>query len=272
MDKFKFGKNWNDFIAKYLNDDRVVKAIESLQKFTGLNDFKDKTFVDIGCGSGLFSLAAYRLGAKKIISLDVDEDSVACCKILRKKEENITHWQVVTGDALNKEEIISLGKFDIVYSWGVLHHTGNMWSAISNVSELVKKKGIFYLAIYNKADGISIHPDGRPGSSKFWYSFKKWFVKRTDKTQNIITNIVAGLQIVSYIIRLKNPYKEIEKHSEDFRGMSWLIDIKDWLGGYPYEYASVTEIFLFMKEKGFVLENLDNNNGLRNNDFIFRKK
>jgi len=272
MDKFEFGKNWNNYIQKYLNEDRVQKAIESLQKFTGLVDFKDKTFIDIGCGSGLFSLAAYKLGAKKIISLDVDKSSVECCEYLCEKENSPHNWEITVGDALNSEFITSLGEFDIVYSWGVLHHTGNMWAAISNVSKLIKKGGLFYIAIYNKADGLCIHPDGRPGSSKFWYKFKKWFVARSEKTQNTLTNIIAGIQIFSYLLRLKNPYTEIGNHSKNFRGMSWLIDIKDWLGGYPYEYASAGEIFLFMKKNGFELENLSDNNGLLNNEFLFRKK
>ncbi len=271
MDKFKFGKNWNNYIKKYLNNDRLEKAKTSLVNFTGLTDFKGKTFIDIGCGSGLFSLAAFKLGATKIVSLDVDEDSVACCQILKKREGNPNIWEVVTGDALDQSFIQSLGTFDIVYSWGVLHHTGNMWKAIDNVSKLTGIDGLFYLAIYNKADGLCFHPDGRPGSSLFWLKFKKWFVHKSDKTQTIITNIVAFVQILSYILKLKNPYTMIKNHSKDFRGMSWKIDIKDWLGGYPYEYASVSRIFKFLKKRNFILINLINNNGLRNNEFLFKK-
>jgi 2-polyprenyl-6-hydroxyphenyl methylase/3-demethylubiquinone-9 3-methyltransferase len=245
--------------------------MESLVNFTGFNTFKGKTFVDIGCGSGLFSLAAYKLGAKKIISLDVDTESVACCRKLFKREGKPSNWEVITGDVLSKEEMSRLGKFDIVYSWGVLHHTGNMWKGIANSCDLVKENGIFYLAIYNKADGLCLYPDGRPFNSKFWLRFKKWFVTRPEVLQDLITYLLAFFQILSYVVRFKNPMHEVKKHTDDFRGMSWLIDIKDWLGGYPYEFASVSEIFSFMKTKDFKLENLKDNNGLLNNEYLFRK-
>ena len=40
--------------------------------------------------------------------------------------------------------------FDIVYCWGVLHHTGNMWKAIDNSTEFVSDTGLYYISIYVK--------------------------------------------------------------------------------------------------------------------------
>jgi 2-polyprenyl-6-hydroxyphenyl methylase/3-demethylubiquinone-9 3-methyltransferase len=74
---FSFGANWQSFINKALTPERINGAIDSLRSFIAMNNFEDQTFLDIGCGSGLFSLAARKLGAK-VHSFDLDPLSVAC--------------------------------------------------------------------------------------------------------------------------------------------------------------------------------------------------
>lgn len=268
---FSFGKNWSSFIRNYLSRERVNEAKQSLVRFFGLPDLKNKTFIDIGCGSGLYSLAAYQLGASRIISFDADKDSVHCCEYLKQTMGNPSHWKVSYGSILDKKFISSLGKFDIVYSWGVLHHTGKMWNAIKNSLLLVKPRGLLYIAIYNKCAGFGIYPDGRLGSSAFWEKEKRFYSKLPILLQNLIDLLVMGLLVFFYLIRFKNPVKIIVGHKKQFRGMSWRIDIKDWLGGYPYEYASPDEIFNFVKEQGFELINLKYYHGLGNNEYLFKK-
>jgi 2-polyprenyl-6-hydroxyphenyl methylase/3-demethylubiquinone-9 3-methyltransferase len=75
--RFRFGKNWSSFL-KTINEERIIEAENSLKKMLGINDLKDKDFLDIGSDSGLFSLAAMRLGARRVYSFDYDPDSVAC--------------------------------------------------------------------------------------------------------------------------------------------------------------------------------------------------
>lgn len=268
---FEFGKNWQRFVEGYLDSSRIERAVKSLQDFLKIKNLKGKTFLDIGCGSGLFSLAAFKLGAKNIMSLDLDSFSVKCCEYLKKKANSPQNWKILQCSILDSKSMLSLGKHDIVYSWGVLHHTGDMWKAIYNASLLVEDEGLFYFAIYNKADGLAVYPDGRIGSSKFWVRIKAVYYALPLFLQNIIDYSLMSILLTGYILTLKNPLKKIRSYQDNFRGMSWRIDIKDWLGGYPYEFASVTEIFKYMKELGFQLENINNNNGLRNNEFLFRK-
>lgn len=128
--KFSFGRNWQDFVKNYLNEHRIEIAIKSLTDFLGFNDLRGKSFLDIGCGSGLFSYCAYILGATYIISFDVDIYSVECCKLLHQKAGNPSNWQIYHGSILDNKFLSKLQKADIVYSWGVLHHTGSMWEAI----------------------------------------------------------------------------------------------------------------------------------------------
>lgn len=271
-DTFSFGKNWDSFIKNYLSQERIAEAKSSLVRFLNMPDLKNKTFIDVGCGSGIFSLAAYYLGASKIISFDADKESINCCQYLKQSVGDPLNWKVLQGSILDKKFITKLGKFNIVYSWGVLHHTGKMWEAIKNSLGLMDSKGLIYLAIYNKCIGLSIYPDGRFGSSKFWEKEKKIYSKLPGILQNCIDYSVISILILLYLILLKNPVKIITNHKKQFRGMSWRIDIKDWLGGYPYEYASVDEIFNFVKQYNYELLNLKYYHGLGNNEFLFKKK
>jgi 2-polyprenyl-6-hydroxyphenyl methylase/3-demethylubiquinone-9 3-methyltransferase len=267
---FSFGKNWQSFIKDYINEERIAEAKKSLLGFLGGNKIEGRTFLDIGCGSGLFSLAAYQLGAAKVLSFDLDQHSVACCKYLRQKEADPGNWQIEQGSILDKNFISALGKFDLVYSWGVLHHTGMMYEAINNTLSLVNKGGLLYIAIYNKADSFGVYPDGRFGTSDFWKKAKKIYAHSCRFIQLAVDYAVMGFLVTAYILTLKNPIKKIKSHKE-LRGMSWEVDIRDWLGGWPYEYACPDEIFKFVKKHGFSLENLKSNNGLRNNEFLFVK-
>ncbi|MDD5556346.1 MAG: class I SAM-dependent methyltransferase [bacterium] len=270
MRSFAFGRNWQEFIRRFLDQGRIEEAVKSLSAFCRGYDFKGKTFLDAGCGSGLFSLAACRLGASRVVSFDVDSDSVHCCRYLHDREGKPAHWQVMQGSILDEHFMAGLGRFDCVYSWGVLHHTGNLWKAVENASRLVAKGGVMYLAIYNRADGICLYPDGRFGPSTFWVKVKRAYSRSPLALQKLIDASVMSFLVLAYCLTLRNPVEKIRRHRE-LRGMSWRIDIRDWLGGYPYEYASVAEVFAFVRKLGFSLENLKCTNGLGNNEYLFKK-
>jgi 2-polyprenyl-3-methyl-5-hydroxy-6-metoxy-1,4-benzoquinol methylase len=266
---FAFGKNWREFVEKHIDEERVEEALESLRKFSKGYDFSGRSFVDIGCGSGLFSLCAHRLGAE-VTSFDVDKDSVGCCEYLWEREGRPQNWRITHGSILDEALVRALGTFDFVYSWGVLHHTGAMWRAIENATQMVAPAGHLYIAIYNKADGFAFYDDGRFGPSSLWSREKRCYAALPHLLQKAVDYTVMGGMIGLYALTLQNPLKKIRGHKA-VRGMSWRIDIKDWLGGYPYEYASVAEIFNFVAPRGFILENLVSTNGLRNNEFLFQK-
>ena len=268
---FAFGRNWQSFLKRYLTDERVEEATRSLREFSGVAPISDKSFVDVGCGSGLFSLAAMHLGADRILSIDVDPDSVECCETLRESAGSPEHWEVRRGSILDKEDVAAMGTFDMVYSWGVLHHTGNMWQAVANAASLVRPGGYFYIAIYNKEERFRIHRDGRIGSSRSWKVEKRIYSSLPWVIQNAIDYVLMAMLIAVYCVTLRNPVAEIRNH-KTLRGMSWRIDIKDWLGGYPYEYASVKEVTDFVSELGFDTIKVDEKGGLVNNEFLFYKR
>jgi len=267
---FAFGSNWQRYIEQSLNQERIKEAKKSLLDFLRLQSLEGKSFLDIGCGSGLFSLSAHELGATSIVSLDIDPVCVHCCEFLKEKAGDPKQWTIHPESILDPIPSSRIGTFDIVYSWGVLHHTGKLWNALENAMNCVKPRGLLYVAIYNKADSWGFHPDGRFGPSSFWKQEKRLYVRLPKFLQRIIDWAAMSTMITLYIFTLRNPLSMIRNHKR-LRGMSWSIDITDWLGGYPYEYASVTEIFHFARSRGFALENLSCNNGLLNNEYLFRK-
>jgi len=265
---FSFGRNWQDFLKSF-DQDRLQTAASSLTEFLKLPDLKGKSFLDIGCGSGLFSYAAFTLGADRIVSFDVDPESVECCKYLHNQAGTPSNWEIYEGSVLDTGFLSGLGAFDIVYSWGVLHHTGKMWNAIDHSAGLVNSGGLYYIAIYNKILG-------RGGAPSWIHSF--WLVvKRTyNFWPRLGAYVLEPLAMVAYlamvIARLQNPFTHV-KNYRSHRGMSWRTDATDWLGGYPYEFATVEEVFKFVKAKfpAFNLVNIKVTSGRGLNWFLFEK-
>jgi len=155
--RFQFGKNWKLFTHEALNEERIKEAEHSLLTLLGCQKISGKRFLDIGCGSGVFSLAAHRLGAS-VFSFDYDNDSVECTQLLKANfSSGDNDWQVTHGSALDTDFIKSLGTFDIVYSWGVLHHTGNMMKALENSTIPASQNGsLLAISIYNDQGWKSI--------------------------------------------------------------------------------------------------------------------
>lgn len=234
---FSFGQNWRKYLAA-LNEDRIDSACQSLVTFTDLPTLKGKSFMDVGCGSGLFSLAAHRLEADSIMSLDIDPFSIECARQLRLRENSPENWLIVQSSALALP--LPASSFDLVYSWGVLHHTGAMWPAIEKVSQLVAPGGLFYLAIYR---------EGR--FSRQWLAIKRLYNRQPRAIKWLMQLGYAAFAIVAMLCARRNPIAEIRGYGRTKRGMSWWRDIEDWLGGLPYEYTRPEKLIQFLQERGF---------------------
>jgi len=263
--RFKFGKNWQQFL-QILNETRLSEAMLSLQKMLGLDSLAGLSFLDVGCGSGIFSLAAKKLGAE-VFSFDYDPDSVKCAKTLKDQfYKNDPLWRIEQGDILSQSYIEKLGKFDIVYSWGVLHHTGNMNLALNNVSSAVKMDGKLFISIYNDQGNTSDH----------WTLIKKWYNQSPKFLKPFLilyTFVRAGwlkVFIRDTILHL-SPLRTWTAYGKTSRGMSAWYDLIDWVGGYPFEVAKPEEIFEFYHSRGFQLQSLKTcGGGLGCNEYVFK--
>ncbi len=260
--RFEFGKNWQQFLRS-VNEERIERAQNSLCSMLELETLAGKSFLDVGCGSGLFSLAAVRLQAARVHSFDSDPRSVVCAEELKRRyAPSIRHWKIEAGEVLDRSYLLGLGQFDVVYAWGVLHHTGNMRLALANVAPLVAPGGKLWLAIYND--------QGK--ASRLWVAIKR--------TYNSLPRALRFLLLGPIFLRLwgptlfrdtvhGHPLRTWRAYSRE-RGMSIWEDVVDWAGGYPFEVAKPEVIVRFYKDRGFAVSKLrDCAGGHGNNEFVF---
>jgi len=253
--RFTFGENWSRFLLG-LDENRIRQAEHSLGEMLGVQTLRGKRFLDIGSGSGLFSLAARRLGAT-VHSFDYDPKSVACTTELRRRYfPDDPLWKVEQGSALDAAYLTSLGRFDIVYSWGVLHHTGQMYQAFENTVPAVAVPGTLFLAIYND----------QGWTSRYW----TW-VKRTYNRNAVLKAAMVAIHL-PYLFGARWLVRALTGRLEVERGMSLWYDMFDWLGGYPFEVAKPEVVFRFFRDRGFSLQELKTCGGrVGCNEFVFRR-
>lgn len=264
-DAFEFGRNWQRYIGTYLDAERLGIAAASLHDLVG--DLRDRTFLDIGAGSGLFSLCAYEAGARRVVSIDVDPNSVAATRELWSRAGQPENWEVREASILDPGAVAALEAADVVYSWGVLHHTGDMWMALRNAAMLVAPDGFLCIAIYNRVTDRLL-------DSHMWWKIKRRYNHSPRPIQWMMEQLYFGYWLAHQVRARQNPWRAARDYKQS-RGMGLKTDLVDWLGGYPYEFATAEEIATFC-ESELGLESIKilhtSPVGTGNNQFVFRRR
>jgi 2-polyprenyl-3-methyl-5-hydroxy-6-metoxy-1,4-benzoquinol methylase len=265
-ERFEFGKNWQQFL-RLLDPTRIRQAEESLAGMLREQDLTGKSFLDIGSGSGLFSLAARRLGAR-VQSFDFDRHSVACAEELRRRFFPADpNWSIAQGSVLDGPYMRSLGTFDIVYSWGVLHHTGRMWDAVDAACAAVAPGGKLFIALYNDLGTRTTR----------WRAVKRAYNRVPAVLRPLLTAAAIAPQELRNLARsvlTGRPGDYLRSWTTyNGRGMNHWRDAVDWVGGYPYEVATPEAVLDFCRARGFELTAMKCGGvGLGCNEFVFDRK
>lgn len=258
---FSFGENWRKFLDR-IDEQRLSDAEQSINESFCGNALKGRSFIDAGCGSGVFSFAAHRLGVRSLLSVDVDPNSVACAKILRERVGKPESWSIQQGSLLDPKFVDGLGRGDMVYSWGVLHHTGQMWRAIENAMMLVNPGGLLCIALYR--------PPGRP-KLNMWlkrvYNRSPRWVRLFMATSYYVAQITFGS-----VHRRTWPWRYVQDYGRRSRGMSLWRDVEDWLGGLPCEFTEAPAVEKFVSAHGFRVENVLVRGPGGNNEYLLRRE
>ena len=236
---FAFGDNWADY-AENVSLREIENARLGLEKLLSASEIAGKTVIDIGCGSGIHSLAFLNANCSYLEGFDFDPKSVETTKKLLSRffVSEIRKFSIYEGDILNSD---FNRKFDIVYSWGVLHHTGNLRRAIQRAGSLVQDDGFFVFAFYRKTPFC------------WFWKIEKWIYSKLPSTfQTPLRFMYIQMFKFIHVLRGRGSFSEFERNYKSGRGMDFLIDVHDWLGGHPYESISPFEVRKILKEEGFV--------------------
>jgi len=264
-ERFEFGENWRKFLAS-IDASRIELACASLRSWLGVADLRGRRFLDAGCGSGLFSLAARRLGAE-VVSFDFDPASCACARELRARfGDGEAGWVVAEGSVLDERFLESLGTFDVVYSWGVLHHTGDMWRALERVSRRVGPNAQLFIALYND----------QGGASRRWLTVKRAYNALPRPLRFLVLwpsfAVLWGKTLALDTLR-GQPRRSWREYARTSRGMSPWRDVVDWVGGLPFEVSRPEQVLEFLRTRGFDLVRLKTHGGgLGCNEFVFSRR
>lgn len=233
---YEFGRNWRDF-AKKLDATVIEEAIAGLERLAPAHEIAGYDVLDIGCGSGVHALAALKLGARSVVAVDIDPDSVATTKdVLTHFAPPSAQW---SAEVRSVFDLSGMPMFPIVYSWGVLHHTGSMRRAIEAAAQHVAPGGRFIVALYRRTPLCGA------------WRLEKWLYTNAPGWMRAC---LEGLYVAGFGLGLAVTGRSLARYRAEYvknRGMDWMTDVRDWLGGYPYESISEREMLDLAVSLGF---------------------
>lgn len=253
--RFAFGRNWRSFSDTALKPESVAAARSQFAALLEGLPLEGKRFLDIGFGQGLPLIFAQERGALAL-GIDRDADNAraleSTARALGLTAPPPHRIVSILDPALPREYPQG---FDVVHSWGVLHHTGDMRASLAAACSLVADGGHFLCAIYN-----------RHWSSPAWTAIKWSYVRLPDWARRVLVGaLYPVIYAAKWLVTGRNP-------REMRRGMDFFHNVVDWVGGYPYEYASVEELKAMVEPLGFTCRRVARPEvPIACNEFVFEK-
>jgi SAM-dependent methyltransferase len=238
--RFRFGDNWRSFV-RGVTEAHIAEAENGLRRLFPGNVLAGARFLDIGCGSGLSSLAALRLGAAYVEGVDLDQDSVEAARALLAKFAPQARWSVRQADIF---DLRPNGPYDVVYAWGVLHHTGDLWAAVERTQAMVPMGGRLAIALYRRTPLCGA-----------WKRVKARYAAGSASFQAAARVLYKTVYCAGLVATGRVPRRYIAAY-KSARGMDWHHDVHDWLGGYPYESTTPEEVCAFAASHGLAIEHM----------------
>jgi SAM-dependent methyltransferase len=259
--RFSFGHNWRKYLRR-LTPDRIQLAEKALeQSFGGIGSITGSRFIDVGCGSGVFSLAALGLGASQVTSIDADPQSISCAEVLRTTVADPSRWEIKQASILDEHWLASVRPATRVYCWGVLHHTGDLWGGLKNTLALLDSGGLLCLALYSPPR----HPD-------LHLRLKRLYNRLPRSGRLLMAVGYSGVLLSGVLVaRRRNPIGYVRHYGESARAMSFWRDVEDWLGGLPCAFTTVEEVTSFVRRQGFERERTIRRAPGANNEYLVRR-
>ena len=138
---------WRQFDKKTIWNESVELVRKRLPAEIIDRAIRGKKVLDMGCGSGRYTLALARLGAREVVGVDLSSQSYAGAQELVNSKRLAVRFVESNFHRLP----FKTGEFDFVFCNGTLHHSSSIDKGLSELFRVLKSPGESFLYLY--ADG-----------------------------------------------------------------------------------------------------------------------
>ena len=138
-----------------------------IPRFAAFKRWKGKRVLEVGCGLGTATVNFARQGAD-VVAIDVSEASLELAKERAKVYDLEGNIKFYAGDAEQLDQFLPAQKFDLIYSFGVIHHSPNPEKILEQLKPYCHKGTTLKLMIYHRYAWKVLWAVVTQGKGQFW--------------------------------------------------------------------------------------------------------